>query len=114
MADRFGTLPLLVGGGVVLALSCLALATAVYHQNFWFGVLPALTVLGVGMGVVASPMSTAIMNSVDDRHVGRCDSLAAPHDYELGALAPGRHRLTLRIDPGEACGVEVSRRRGGR
>ncbi|MEN0041809.1 MAG: MFS transporter [Pseudomonadota bacterium] len=75
MADRFGTLPLLVGGGVVLALSCVALATAVYHQNFWLGVLPALTVMGGGMGLVASPMSTAIMNSVDDRQVGAASGI---------------------------------------
>lgn len=35
----------------------------------------------------------------DDRELGSQDSLATPHVYELGsALAPGRHRLTLRID----------------
>ena len=35
---------------------------------------------------------------VDDTLVGSCDSLSAPHGYELGILAPGEHRLTLRID----------------
>ncbi len=39
---------------------------------------------------------------VDGRAAGRADSLATPHDYDLTAfLAPGRHRLVLRIDNGE-------------
>lgn len=35
---------------------------------------------------------------LDGRHVGTGDSLATPHEYSLGALAPGRHRLTIRVD----------------
>ncbi|HZB47313.1 MAG TPA: hypothetical protein VE360_18780, partial [Pyrinomonadaceae bacterium] len=35
---------------------------------------------------------------VDERRVGSHNSLSAPHAYDLGALAPGRHRLTVRVD----------------
>ena len=35
---------------------------------------------------------------LDDREIGTQDSLVAPHEFELGLLKPGRHRLTLRID----------------
>ena len=35
---------------------------------------------------------------VDDRRVGSNNSLVAPHEQDLGALAPGRHRLTVRVD----------------
>ncbi|PTY04891.1 hypothetical protein DB347_19530 [Opitutaceae bacterium EW11] len=36
---------------------------------------------------------------LDERELGSADSLAAGHRFELGAgAAPGRHRLTLRID----------------
>ncbi len=35
---------------------------------------------------------------VDGRHCGSADSLATPHEHVLGVLAPGRHRLTLRVD----------------
>ena len=38
---------------------------------------------------------------VDAREIGTQDSLVAPHEYELQALAAGRHRLTLRIDNSE-------------
>ena len=35
---------------------------------------------------------------VDERRVGSNNSLVAPHTYDLGALTPGRHRLTVRVD----------------
>jgi len=35
---------------------------------------------------------------VDDRAVGSCHSLVAPHTYDLGALSAGKHRLSIRID----------------
>jgi len=35
---------------------------------------------------------------IDDRPVGSNNSLCVPHEFDLGTLAPGRHRLTVRID----------------
>lgn len=35
---------------------------------------------------------------VDDRYVGRDDSLGTPHEHDLGCLPPGRHTLTIRVD----------------
>ncbi len=36
---------------------------------------------------------------LDEVELGSCDSLSTAHEYELGTgVAPGRHRLTLRID----------------
>jgi beta-galactosidase len=35
---------------------------------------------------------------VDDRRIGSNNSLCAPHEYELGIINPGEHRLTVRID----------------
>ncbi|HWW74729.1 MAG TPA: hypothetical protein VNZ44_04985, partial [Pyrinomonadaceae bacterium] len=35
---------------------------------------------------------------VDERNVGSNNSLVAPHEYDLGQLSPGRHRLTVRVD----------------
>ncbi|MFT4177129.1 MAG: discoidin domain-containing protein [Luteolibacter sp.] len=35
---------------------------------------------------------------LDDRPLGSQDSLVAPHEFELGLLKPGKHRLTLKID----------------
>jgi beta-galactosidase len=35
---------------------------------------------------------------LDDQKIGSCNSLVAPHEYELGILTPGKHRLSIRID----------------
>ena len=35
---------------------------------------------------------------IDDRSVGARDSLSTPHQYDLGPLTPGPHRLTIRVD----------------
>jgi hypothetical protein len=35
---------------------------------------------------------------LDDKFIGSNRSLVAPHDFELGFLSPGRHRLSIRID----------------
>jgi hypothetical protein len=35
---------------------------------------------------------------VDDKEIGSCHSLVAPHDYDFGILTPGKHRLSVRID----------------
>ena len=35
---------------------------------------------------------------IDGKDLGEQDSLVSPHEYTLGSLAPGKHRLTLLID----------------
>jgi len=35
---------------------------------------------------------------VDERKIGSCQTLVAPHIYDLGLLAPGTHRISIRID----------------
>jgi hypothetical protein len=35
---------------------------------------------------------------IDDKNIGTCNSLVAPHEFEAGALAPGKHALSIRID----------------
>jgi beta-galactosidase len=35
---------------------------------------------------------------LDEQQVGTCNSLVAPHEFDLGIVAPGKHRLTVRLD----------------
>jgi hypothetical protein len=35
---------------------------------------------------------------LDDKLIGTNTSLVAPHDFDLGMVAPGKHRLSIRID----------------
>jgi hypothetical protein len=35
---------------------------------------------------------------LDEKQIGSDRSLVAPHIYDLGAVTPGRHRITIRVD----------------
>ena len=35
---------------------------------------------------------------LDDKEIGSCHSLVAPHQFDLGIVEPGKHRLSIRID----------------
>ena len=35
---------------------------------------------------------------IDDRELSSMRSLVAPHEFDIGVLEPGRHRLTIRLD----------------
>lgn len=59
---------------------------------------------------------------IDGRPLGTNDSLVAPHEYDLGVLPPGPHRLTLAVDnrlmhnigvAGHAYGAETQSRWNG-
>jgi len=70
LADRFGTAPLIAGGATLVALAFAGLALTAPLENLWFGVLPLMTLMGIGMGFVVTPLSTAVMTSVADADTG--------------------------------------------
>jgi EmrB/QacA subfamily drug resistance transporter len=70
MADRFGTRMLLTAGPLVTALSFALLAPAVLHGGYWFAVVPAMAVMGLGMGITVAPLSTTVMNAAPDERIG--------------------------------------------
>jgi MFS family permease len=56
--------PLIVAAGFALASRIDPAA------SYWTGVLPPLLLIAIGMAGVAAPLTTAVMGSVDTRHVG--------------------------------------------
>lgn len=103
LSDRIGPRPLIVAGMVCAAGSLLWLSRIEPDTSFGY-LLPGFVLMGFGLGLVMSPMSTAAMNSVDRtkagvasgtlsmvRMVGGTFGVAA-----LGALiaAVGRHDLS--------------------
>jgi predicted MFS family arabinose efflux permease len=56
--------PLVVGLGFALATRTSA------HVSYWTTLFPALVVIAVGMAGAVAPLTTAVMASVDARHVG--------------------------------------------
>jgi hypothetical protein len=61
--------PLLVVGLSLTASSLLWLSFMTSHSGYGF-VLPAFVLMGLGMGLTMSPMTTAAMNSVDRTKAG--------------------------------------------
>ena len=68
--DRFGPGPLIVAGSLLVAGAFATLGLTAPLHDVWRGVLPAIVLLGLGMGLVVSPLSTAVMTSVGDGDTG--------------------------------------------
>ncbi len=77
LSDRIGPrLPIAVGSLVVAAaFAGLAIAVGAGFHGFWTAVFPAMILLGLGMALVVSPLSTAIMTSVEDNDTGAASGI---------------------------------------
>jgi EmrB/QacA subfamily drug resistance transporter len=69
MADRVGPRPLLTLGLLIVAGSLFWQSHMTATTGYGF-LLPSFTMMGIGMGLVMSPMSTAAMNAVDATKAG--------------------------------------------
>ena len=69
LSDRYGSRWLLTGGMTLIAAS-LALESRITDTSGYLTLLPAFLVGGVGMGMTMSPMTAAVMSSVDRTKAG--------------------------------------------
>jgi predicted MFS family arabinose efflux permease len=69
LSDRVGPRPLMVAGLTIVALA-LFLQTRITVDTGYGLLLPAFVLMGIGMALVMSPMSTAAMNSVEPQKAG--------------------------------------------
>jgi MFS family permease len=69
MTDRIGPRPLMTLGLLVVATSLFIQSHITVHSGYTL-LLPGFILMGVGMGLVMSPMSTAAMNAVDRTKAG--------------------------------------------
>jgi MFS family permease len=69
MADKIGPKPLIMAGLSLLAVS-LFLQAQIDVNSGYGTLLPAFIVLGIGIALTMSPMSTAAMNAVDVSKAG--------------------------------------------
>jgi EmrB/QacA subfamily drug resistance transporter len=102
LADRIGPRPLMVAGLLIVAVS-LAWQSRVQIDTSYGFLVGAFVLMGLGMGLVMSPMSMAAMNAVDRTKAGVASGTLAMFRMiggtfgvaALGALvaAIGRHDL---------------------
>lgn len=75
LADRYGPRPVLTAGCFVVALAFGGLAATMHLQAFWSVVFPLMVTMGIGMALIVSPLSTAVMTSVSDDDTGIASGL---------------------------------------
>ena len=87
LAPRLGSKPLLVAGSFVTAIAFLALALPATSGGYWTTFFPGMVVLGVGMALVVSPLTTAVMECVDPAHFGVASGINNAVARTAGLLA---------------------------
>jgi EmrB/QacA subfamily drug resistance transporter len=69
LTDRVGPRPLMVAGLITTSAALLIQSRLTVHTGYGL-LLPGFILMGLGMGLVMSPMSTAAMNAVDRAKAG--------------------------------------------
>jgi EmrB/QacA subfamily drug resistance transporter len=70
LVDRFGSRPPLIVGPVFTAVGFALLARPGIGGGYWTTFFPSMVVLGFGMAVTVAPLTTTVMNAVDEHHAG--------------------------------------------
>ncbi|HSO98016.1 MAG TPA: MFS transporter, partial [Solirubrobacteraceae bacterium] len=74
LTDRVGPRPLMTAGLLVVAAALLWQSRMTVYTGYGF-LLPGFVLMGIGMGLVMSPMSTAAMNAVDRTKAGAASGM---------------------------------------
>ncbi len=70
IADRFGVRGPLSVGPAITGASFLVFGPAVANGGYWSAIIPAMLLMGFGMGLTVAPLSTAVMNGAPEGQTG--------------------------------------------
>lgn len=70
LSGRLGPRLFMTIGPLVMAVGCLLLLSVDTTFDYWWQVLPAMIVLGLGVGITVSPLTAAILGSADTARSG--------------------------------------------
>ena len=105
LTDRVGPRPLMTLGLVIVAAAILIQSRLTVHSGYGL-LLPGFVLMGAGMGLVMSPMSTAAMNAVDRSKAGAASGVLSMSRMVgstfgvavMGALVTTIGRATINSD----------------
>ncbi|WES63898.1 MFS transporter [Microbacter sp. GSS18] len=69
-AGRYGPRLFMTVGPVVMAIGTAMLLFVSADFNYWWQVLPALTVFGIGLGLMVSPLTATILGAIEPERAG--------------------------------------------
>ena len=75
LSDRLGPGLPIGAGAAVVAVAFAGLGVLAPAREFWWHVLPLMTLMGLGMSFVVSPLSAAVMAAVDDSATGTASGI---------------------------------------
>ncbi len=86
-SDLVGPWPLLLAGSVLVAAVFFGLGSTAPREALWTEVPVFMALLGLGMGLIASPLSTAVMAAVEDGDTGTASGINNAVSRVAGLLA---------------------------
>jgi EmrB/QacA subfamily drug resistance transporter len=87
LVTRYGPRSPLIVGSVITALGFVLFAALPVGDGYWKTLFPAIVVLGVGMAVTVAPLTTVVMNSVNQDRVGTASGINNAVARAAGVLA---------------------------
>jgi MFS family permease len=87
LVARYGPRGPLTIGPLIAAVGIVMFALPSVGNSYWKSFFPALVVLGFGLTVTVAPLTTVVMNSVDQDHVGRASGINNAVARVAGVLA---------------------------
>jgi predicted MFS family arabinose efflux permease len=87
LVARYGPKGPLVIGPLIAALGFVLFAVPSIGDSYWKAFFPAVAVLGFGMAVTVAPLTTVVMNSVDQDRVGAASGVNNAVARVAGVLA---------------------------
>ena len=75
LADRFGPRPVIASGALLVSLAYTGLELSAAHAGMYTHILPLMALNGFGMGLVAAPVSAAVMASAREDEQGAASGI---------------------------------------